>query len=70
MARARFKLEGVGLNSRWTPTRTISYIGGGGTGPGAVRGDLATVKRDALRRGAAVVFAVCGGYQLLGHLQL
>ena len=36
----------------------------------AVRADMAATKRDALHAAAdrgAVVLAVCGGYQLLGH---
>jgi CobQ-like glutamine amidotransferase family enzyme len=49
----------------------LFYLGGGQDRDQALCAqDLATVKRDALHAAAgrgAVVFAVCGGYQLLGH---
>jgi len=49
----------------------LFYIGGGQDGDQiAVSADLAATKRDALHAAAgrgAVVLAVCGGYQLLGH---
>ena len=49
----------------------LFYIGGGQDRDQALCAeDLATVKRDALHAAAAagkVIFAVCGGYQLLGH---
>ncbi len=49
----------------------LFYIGGGQDRDQALCAeDLATVKRDALHAAAEagkVVFAVCGGYQLLGH---
>ena len=49
----------------------LFYIGGGQDRDQALCAeDLATVKRDALHEAVArdkVVFAVCGGYQLLGH---
>ena len=47
------------------------YIGGGQDRDQRLCAlDLATVKRDALHAAAArgaVILAVCGGYQLLGH---
>src|SRR4051812_652578 len=49
----------------------LFYIGGGqDRDQVAVAHDMARTKRDALHEGAgrgAVVLAVCGGYQLLGH---
>ena len=49
----------------------LFYMGGGqDRDPGAVARDLARTKREALHEAAgrdAVVLAVCGGYQLLGH---
>src|ERR1700757_177275 len=49
----------------------LFYIGGGQDRDQALCAtDLADVKRDALHAAAgrgAVVLAVCGGYQLLGH---
>jgi CobQ-like glutamine amidotransferase family enzyme len=67
-----FKLEGVGLGEPLDPdAHNFYYIGGGQDRDQILCAeDLATVKRDALHAAAdrgAVVFAVCGGYQLLGH---
>jgi CobQ-like glutamine amidotransferase family enzyme len=49
----------------------LFYIGGGqDRDQAAVAHDMATTKRDALHAAAdrdAVILAVCGGYQLLGH---
>ena len=49
----------------------LFYMGGGqDRDQAAVAHDMARTKRDALHRAAdrgAVVLAVCGGYQLLGH---
>jgi len=49
----------------------LFYMGGGqDRDQVAVAQDMAATKRDALRKAAerdAVVLAVCGGYQLLGH---
>jgi lipid II isoglutaminyl synthase (glutamine-hydrolysing) len=49
----------------------LFYLGGGQDRDQALCAqDLATVKRDAMHAAAdrgAVVFAVCGGHQLLGH---
>jgi lipid II isoglutaminyl synthase (glutamine-hydrolysing) len=49
----------------------LFYIGGGqDRDQAAVAEDMAATKRDALHEAAerhAVVLAVCGGYQLLGH---
>jgi CobQ-like glutamine amidotransferase family enzyme len=67
-----FKLSGSGLGDTLDPdAHDLFYIGGGQDRDQALCAeDLATVKRDALHAAAArgaVVFAVCGGYQLLGH---
>jgi hypothetical protein len=67
-----FKLSGSGLGESLDPdAHDLFYIGGGQDRDQALCAeDLATVKRDALHAAAArgaVVFAVCGGYQLLGH---
>ena len=67
-----FELRGAGLGDQVDPdAHDLFYLGGGQDRDQALCAeDLATVKRDALhaaaRRGA-VVFGVCGGYQLLGH---
>ena len=49
----------------------LFYMGGGqDRDQAAVAHDMAETKRDALHAAAdrgAVVLAVCGGYQLLGH---
>jgi CobQ-like glutamine amidotransferase family enzyme len=67
-----FTLSGSGLGESIDPDEhDLFYIGGGQDRDQALCAeDLATVKRDALHAAAergAVVFAVCGGYQLLGH---
>jgi CobQ-like glutamine amidotransferase family enzyme len=67
-----FTLLGSGLGEPLDPdAHDLFYIGGGQDRDQALCAeDLATVKRDALHAAAArgaVIFAVCGGYQLLGH---
>jgi CobQ-like glutamine amidotransferase family enzyme len=67
-----FELAGAGLGEPLDPeAHDLFYVGGGQDRDQALCAeDLATVKRDALHAAAArgaVVFAVCGGYQLLGH---
>ncbi|HET6548992.1 MAG TPA: glutamine amidotransferase [Solirubrobacter sp.] len=67
-----FALTGAGLGEPLDPeAHDLFYIGGGQDSDQALCAqDLATVKRDALHAAAsrgAVIFAVCGGYQLLGH---
>jgi len=67
-----FQLSGAGLGDTVDPdAHDLFYIGGGQDRDQALCAeDLATVKRDALHAAAArgaVIFAVCGGYQLLGH---
>jgi CobQ-like glutamine amidotransferase family enzyme len=67
-----FELRGVGLGEPLDPdAHDLYYIGGGQDRDQVLCAeDLATVKRDALHAAAgrgAVVFGVCGGYQLLGH---
>ncbi len=67
-----FELAGAGLGDAIDPdAHDLFYIGGGQDRDQALCArDLATVKRDALHAAAdrgAVVFAVCGGLQLLGH---
>src|SRR4051794_22596131 len=66
-----FRLAGAGLGDALDPAaHDLFYIGGGQDRDQALCAqDLATVKRDALHAAAArgaVIFAVCGGYQLLG----
>jgi lipid II isoglutaminyl synthase (glutamine-hydrolysing) len=66
-----FTLSGSGLGEPLDPdAHDLFYIGGGQDRDQALCAeDLATVKRDALHAAAArgaVIFAVCGGYQLLG----
>src|SRR4051812_38902379 len=68
----RFELSGAGLDDPLDPhAHDLFYIGGGQDRDQALCAeDLATVKRDALHHAACegkVIFAVCGGYQLLGH---
>jgi CobQ-like glutamine amidotransferase family enzyme len=67
-----FELSGAGLGEAVDPdAHDLFYIGGGQDRDQALCAeDLATIKREALHAAAArgaVVFAVCGGYQLLGH---
>jgi lipid II isoglutaminyl synthase (glutamine-hydrolysing) len=67
-----FELAGAGIGDEIDPdAHDLFYIGGGQDRDQALCArDLATVKRDALHAAAgrgAVVFAVCGGLQLLGH---
>ena len=67
-----FELAGSGLGDALDPdAHDLFYIGGGQDRDQVLCAeDLATVKRDALHAAAAsgkVIFAVCGGYQLLGH---
>ena len=67
-----FELTGSGLADEVDPdAHDLFYLGGGQDRDQALCAqDLATVKRDALHAAAArgaVVFGVCGGYQLLGH---
>src|SRR3954454_6612385 len=67
-----FELTGAGLGDAVDPdAHDLFYLGGGQDRDQALCAqDLATVKRDALHAAAgrgAVLFGVCGGYQLLGH---
>jgi CobQ-like glutamine amidotransferase family enzyme len=67
-----FELSGAGLGDPLDPgAHDLFYLGGGQDRDQALCAqDLATVKRDALHAAAArgaVLFGVCGGYQLLGH---
>jgi CobQ-like glutamine amidotransferase family enzyme len=67
-----FELTGAGLGEALDPdAHDLFYLGGGQDRDQALCAqDLATVKRDALHAAAergAVIFGVCGGYQLLGH---
>jgi CobQ-like glutamine amidotransferase family enzyme len=67
-----FELHGAGLDETLDPdAHDLFYLGGGQDRDQQLCAeDLATVKRDALvaatGRGA-VLFGVCGGFQLLGH---
>src|SRR5437868_99732 len=67
-----FSVSASGLGDRLDPgAADLYYLGGGQDRDQKLCAlDLAEVKRDALhaaaRRGA-VILAVCGGYQLLGH---
>jgi CobQ-like glutamine amidotransferase family enzyme len=66
-----FELAGAGIGEEVDPgAHDLFYIGGGQDRDQALCAeDMATVKRKALHEAAArgaVVFAVCGGYQLLG----
>jgi CobQ-like glutamine amidotransferase family enzyme len=68
----RFELTGAGLGEPLDPdAHDLLYIGGGQDRDQALCArDMVETKRDALHATAdrgAVVFAVCGGYQLLGH---
>jgi lipid II isoglutaminyl synthase (glutamine-hydrolysing) len=67
-----FELRGAGLGDELDPdAHDLFYLGGGQDRDQALCAqDLATVKREPLHAAAArgaVVFAVCGGLQLLGH---
>src|SRR4051794_36218712 len=67
-----FELRGAGLGDELdADAHDLFYLGGGQDRDQALCAqDLATVKRDALHAAVArgaVVFGVCGGYQLLGH---
>jgi CobQ-like glutamine amidotransferase family enzyme len=67
-----FELHGVGLGEDVDPdAHDLFYLGGGQDRDQQLCAqDLATVKRDALAAAAergAVLFGVCGGFQLLGH---
>ena len=67
-----FELAGAGLGDPIDPdAHDLFYIGGGQDRDQALCArDMVQTKRDALHAAAArgaVVFAVCGGYQLLGH---
>jgi lipid II isoglutaminyl synthase (glutamine-hydrolysing) len=67
-----FELTGSGLRDEVDPdAHDLFYLGGGQDRDQALCArDLATVKRDALHAAAergAVLFGVCGGFQLLGH---
>src|SRR5215204_5280076 len=67
-----FELTGSGLGDELDPdAHDLFYLGGGQDRDQRLCAqDLATVKRDALHAAAErgrVIFAVCGGYQLLGH---
>jgi CobQ-like glutamine amidotransferase family enzyme len=67
-----FELAGAGLGDELDPdAHDIFYIGGGQDRDQALCAhDMVATKRDALHAAAArgaVVLAVCGGYQLLGH---
>ena len=67
-----FSLSASGLGERLDPDGAdLYYLGGGQDRDQKLCAlDLAEVKRDALHAAAArgaVILAVCGGYQLLGH---
>ena len=67
-----FELTGAGIGDEVDPgAHDLFYLGGGQDRDQALCAqDLATVKREALHAAAArgaVLFGVCGGYQLLGH---
>src|SRR6516164_8178175 len=67
-----FSVTANGLGERLDPDGAdLYYIGGGQDRDQQLCAvDLAEVKRDALHAAAdrgAVILAVCGGYQLLGH---
>ena len=67
-----FELRGIGLGDALEPdAHDLLYIGGGQDRDQALCArDMAETKREALHAAAdrgAVIFAVCGGYQLLGH---
>ena len=67
-----FELRGIGLGEPLDASaHDLLYIGGGQDRDQELCAhDMVQTKRDALHAAAdrgAVVFAVCGGYQLLGH---
>jgi lipid II isoglutaminyl synthase (glutamine-hydrolysing) len=67
-----FELRGIGLGEPLDPNaHDLLYIGGGQDRDQVLCAqDMVETKRDALHAAAArgaVVFGVCGGYQLLGH---
>jgi CobQ-like glutamine amidotransferase family enzyme len=67
-----FQLAGAGLGDPLDPeAHDLFYIGGGQDRDQALCAqDMTTTKREALHHAASqnkVIFAVCGGYQLLGH---
>jgi CobQ-like glutamine amidotransferase family enzyme len=67
-----FELSASGIGERLDPSSAdLFYMGGGqDRDQAAVARDMVETKRDALHEAAdrdAVVLAVCGGYQLLGH---
>jgi CobQ-like glutamine amidotransferase family enzyme len=67
-----FELSGAGLGDEVDPdAHDLFYLGGGQDRDQQLCAqDLATVKREALAAAAdrgAVLFGVCGGFQLLGH---
>ena len=67
-----FELAGATVGDDIDPdAHDLFYIGGGQDRDQALCArDLATIKRDALHAAAergAVLFGVCGGFQLLGH---
>jgi CobQ-like glutamine amidotransferase family enzyme len=67
-----FELRGIGLGDALDPdAHDLLYIGGGQDRDQALCArDMADTKREALHAAAdrgALIFAVCGGYQLLGH---
>ena len=67
-----FELRGIGLREELDPdAHDLLYIGGGQDRDQALCAqDMVDTKREALHAAAArgaVIFGVCGGYQLLGH---
>src|SRR5690348_10059402 len=67
-----FELTGAGLQEGLDPdVHDLFYIGGGQDRDQVLCAeDMAQTKREALHQAASdgkVIFAVCGGYQLLGH---
>ncbi len=70
--RIGFEVQASGLGEKLDPDGAdLFYIGGGQDRDQKLCAlDLAEIKRDALHAAAgrgAVILAVCGGYQLLGH---
>jgi lipid II isoglutaminyl synthase (glutamine-hydrolysing) len=67
-----FELSASGIGEQLEPASAdLFYMGGGqDRDQAAVARDMVDTKRDALHQAAdrdAVILAVCGGYQLLGH---